>query len=136
MGGDEPTVTDANVVLGRINPNYFLGGEMKIYPELSQKAIRRIADFYNMDLMEAAAGIIRIVANNMAGAIHTTTTKKGIYSRQLRMISFGGAGPLHSNLIQREYKFLRVLVTTIPGNTSVWGMLLADVKHDYVRSVR
>jgi N-methylhydantoinase A len=133
-GGDEPTVTDANVVLGRINPSYFLGGDMEIYPELSRGAIGRIADSCGMDLMEAAAGIIRIVVSNMAGAIHTTTTKKGIDPRHLRMISFGGAGPLHSNLIQQELQIPEVVVTTIPGNTSAWGMLLADVKHDYVQS--
>ena len=132
--GVEATVTDANVVLGRINANYFLGGDMQIYPELSRKAIGRIADYYGMDIMEAAAGIIRIVVSNMAGAIHTTTTKKGIDPRNLKMISFGGAGPLHSNLIQRELQIPEVLVTTIPGNTSAWGMLLADVKHDYVQS--
>ena len=134
-GGTEPTVTDANVVLERLNPGYFLGGEMSIYPELSRKAVGKIADRYGMKMEEAASGILKIVVTNMAGAINTMTVKRGIDPRELRMISFGGAGPLHCNLIQRELQIPEAVITTMPGNTSAWGMLMTDLRHDYVPDI-
>ncbi len=133
-GGSEPTVTDANLVLGRLEANNFLGGEMKVYPELSKAALKKISDRYSMDLLEAAEGILKIAVPNMASAIRTMTIERGIDPRDFVMVSFGGAGPLHANLIARELQIKRVLVSTMPGNFSAWGMLTADFRRDYVQT--
>jgi len=134
MGGDEPTVTDANLVLGRLDAKNFLGGEMKVYPELSRTALKKISNYYSMDVLEAAEGILRIAAPNMASAIRTMTIERGIDPREFVMVSFGGAGPLHANLIARELEIKRVIVSTMPGNFSAWGMLTADFKRDFVQT--
>ncbi len=133
-GGKNPTVTDANLLLGRLNADEFLGGEMKVFPELAQSALKTIADYYSMDVMEAAEGILRIAVPNMASAIRTMTIERGIDPRDFTMVSFGGAGPLHANLIACELQIERILVSTMPGNFSAWGMLTADLRRDYVQT--
>ncbi|MDA4111616.1 MAG: hydantoinase/oxoprolinase family protein [Thaumarchaeota archaeon] len=131
-GGKDPTVTDANLILGRLNPGKFLGGEMKVYPELARSALKHITDYYSMDILEAAEGILKIAVPNMASAIRTMTVERGIDPRGFSMVSFGGAGPLHANLIARELQIGRTFVSTMPGNFSAWGMLTADFRRDYV----
>lgn len=133
-GGTKPTVTDANLVLGRLNPENFLGGEMKVYPELSRNALKVISDQYSMDLWEAAEGILKIAIPSMASAIRTMTIERGIDPREFAMVSFGGAGPLHANSIARELEIKRIIVSTMPGNFSAWGMLTADFRRDYVQT--
>jgi len=134
-GGTEPTVTDANLILGRLSESNFLGGEMKVYPDLAKKAMKKIADRFNMTLEQAAAGVLKIVIHNMAGAIETMTVKRGIDPRECVMVSFGGAGPLHGPAIARELRIPEILIATMPGNFSAWGMLMADLKHDYVQTM-
>lgn len=133
-GGTEPTVTDANMVLGRLNPDYFLGGQMKIYPNLAKKSVQQIADNFGMDMYEAAEGILKISVTNMAGAIRTMTVMRGIDPREFSMVSFGGAGPIHAALIARELSIPKVIVSTMPGNFSAWGMLMTDIRHDYAQT--
>jgi len=133
-GGTEPTVTDANLVLGRLEASNFLGGEMRVNPEFAKTAVKKISDYYSMDLLEAAEGIIKIAAPSMASAIRTMTVERGIDPRDFVMVSFGGAGPLHANLIARELQINRVIVSTMPGNFSAWGMLTADFRRDYVQT--
>jgi N-methylhydantoinase A len=134
-GGSSPTVTDANVFLGRLSPRNFLGGEMKVYPELADKAISELADMASMSREEVASGIIEIVVTNMAGAVETMTVKRGIDPREFAMISFGGAGPMHGPAIARELGVKEDIVPVLPGNFSAWGMLVADLKHDYVQTL-
>ena len=107
---------------------------MKVFPELAQSALKTIADYYSMDVMEAAEGILRIAVPNMASAIRTMTIERGIDPRDFTMVSFGGAGPLHANLIACELQIERILVSTMPGNFSAWGMLTADLRRDYVQT--
>lgn len=133
-GGDKPTVTDANLVLGRLIPDRFLGGDMKVYPELSRKALKTLADQFSMDILEVAEGILRIAVPNMAAAIRTMTIERGIDPREFTMVSFGGAGPLHANLIAKELDIPTTIVSTMPGNFSAWGMLMADFRRDYVQT--
>jgi N-methylhydantoinase A len=133
-GGNDPTVTDANLLLGRLNPQKFLGGEMKVYPDLARSALKKIADYYSMDVIEAAEGILKIAVPNMASAIRTMTVERGIDPRDFSMVSFGGAGPLHANLIARELQIRRTFVSMMPGNFSAWGMLTADFRRDYVQT--
>jgi N-methylhydantoinase A len=107
---------------------------MKIYPELSEKVLKRIAGHYGMEIHETAEGIVKIAVMSMAGAIHTMTVRRGIDPREFSMVSFGGAGPLHSALIARELRIPRVIISTMPGNFSAWGMLMTDLRRDYVQT--
>ncbi|HEU12718.1 MAG TPA: hydantoinase/oxoprolinase family protein, partial [Euryarchaeota archaeon] len=110
-GGTEPTVTDANIVLGRINQEYLLGGGMKIYPELSWKAIEeKVAEKLSMDAVEASKGIIRIVNNAMSRAISIVSIERGRDPRDFTMFSFGGAGPLHSCDLAEEIGIREIVV--------------------------
>ncbi|MDA4131229.1 MAG: hydantoinase/oxoprolinase family protein, partial [Thaumarchaeota archaeon] len=133
-GGEQPTVTDANLVLGRLNSARFLGGEMKVYPELARKALKKLGDQFSMEILEIAEGILRIAVPNMASAIRTMTIERGIDPREFTMVSFGGAGPLHANLIAKELDIRTIIVSTMPGNFSAWGMLMADFRRDYVQT--
>ena len=130
-GGTEPTVTDANLHLGLLNPEYFLGGEMGIDPQLAQDAIGKIASYYAISVDEAALGIIKIVNTNMSALLQSVTVKRGYDPREFALVAFGGAGPIHAAAIAQE---LNIPTTIIPMNSGVfsaWGMLMADLRHDF-----
>ncbi len=133
-GGREATVTDANIALGRLRPTTFLGGRFTIYPELSAEAVERVAREVGADLERAAEGIVTIAVTNMANAIRTMTVDRGIDPRDFTLVSFGGAGSLHAGLIARELGIPTVVVPPSPGNFAAWGLLCADVKHDYYQT--
>ncbi len=133
-GGTEPTVTDADLHLGILNPDYFLGGEMDISPELSRKSMKKIADYFNLSIDEAALGIIRIVNNNMSGLLQSMTVKRGYDPRDLAMVAFGGAGPTHAAAIARELNIPVVIIPPFPGVFSTWGMLMADLRHNFTQT--
>lgn len=130
-GGREPTVTDANLELAILDPEYFLGGTMEISPELGQEAIRKIADYFNMSIDEAALGIIKIVNINMSGLLQSMTVKRGYDPREFALVAFGGAGPIHAAAIAKELKIPTIIVPPFPGVFSAWGMLMADMRHDF-----
>jgi N-methylhydantoinase A len=134
LGGDQPTVTDANVVLGRLNPHHLLGGGMRLVPEASHAVIGQLARRFFMGEPELASGILKIVCNNMAGAIRTMTLRRGLDPREFTLVAFGGAGPLHAAQLADNLGIERVLVVNAPGNFSAWGMLMAPVKHDFVQT--
>jgi len=129
-GGAEPTVTDANLQLGILDPDYFLGGEMEISPELGHQAIRRVADHFDLSVDEAALGIVKIVNTNMAGLLQSMTVKRGYDPREFVMVAFGGAGPIHAAAIAKELRIPIVIVPPHSGVFSAWGMLMADLRHD------
>ncbi|MGC8859608.1 MAG: hydantoinase/oxoprolinase family protein [Thermoplasmata archaeon] len=132
-GGTEPTVTDANIVLGRINQEYLLGGGMKIYPELSWKAIEeKVAEKLSMDAVEASKGIIRIVNNAMSRAISIVSIERGRDPRDFTMFSFGGAGPLHSCDLAEEIGIREIVVPRNPGLFSAFGLLTVDISRVFV----
>ncbi len=134
-GGDQPTVTDANLVLGRINPDYFVGGDLHLDVEASRNAIlKKIAAPLNMSLEHAAEGIIRVVNANMVKGIRIVSVAKGYDPREFALVAFGGAGPLHATELASELSIPRVLVPVAPGVTSALGLLMADLRHDYVRT--
>lgn len=135
QGGSEPTVTDADLVLGYLSPDQFLGGRMRLDPKLAEEAIRdRIAGPLGLDVLQAAAGIVRIIDVKMEEAIKAISTRRGYDLRQFTLIAFGGAGPVHAGRLARELGIRRVLVPLYPGVTSALGLLMADVRHDHVRS--
>jgi N-methylhydantoinase A len=135
QGGTEPTVTDANVALGRLSPGRFLGGEMPLDVEAARAAIRsRIADPLGLSVNEAAIGIIKIAVAEMSLAVRTVSVARGHDPRDFAMVGFGGAGPVHAAEIARELHIPTLVIPRVPGHFSAFGMLLADLRHDYVRT--
>lgn len=134
-GGERPTVTDANVVLGRLGRSTLLGGEMEIDPELAEGAIRRhVADPLGISVVEAAAGILRITVANMATAIRSITAEAGVDPRDYAILAGGGGGPLHAALIAEEFDISTVVVPSYPGVLSAGGLVLSDLKVDLIQS--
>ena len=134
LGGEEPTVTDANVVLGRLDPAHFLGGEMAIYPEKAHAAIQRLADRLKLDLYETAEGVLTVLNNNMANAIRSRTVQKGYDPRDFTLVAFGGAGPLHAAEVAYSMGIPEVLVPLYPGIHSAMGLLTTDLRYDEIRN--
>ncbi len=135
-GGQEPTVTDAYAVNGLINPNYLLGGEMKIYRDLAVKVIKeKIADYYNISVEEAADAIVMIANENAANAIRIISVQKGYDPRDFALIAYGGSGPMFAPFIAEELEIKKIIIPSVPpGVFSAWGMLLMDVRHDAIIS--
>lgn len=135
-GGTEPTVTDAQVVLGRLDPDRFLGGDLSIDKGLAEKAIKEhIADPLGMTVIEAALGILKIINNNMALAINANSVAKGIDPRGFSLMGFGGAGPLHAVALGEMIQAKAVISPLQPGITAAMGLLVTDLKYEYTRSV-
>jgi N-methylhydantoinase A len=134
-GGTEPTCTDANLVLGYLSADYFVGGRMKLNPEASKAVIgERIAKRLGMDVVEAAHGMVQVINVNMASAIREISVQKGYDPREFPLLCAGGAGPIHGAAIAAELGIRRIVV---PRDASIFcaaGMLRSDLKHDYVRS--
>ena len=134
-GGTEPTVTDANLVLGRLDPRGFLGGEMLLDVDAAKTAIRtRIAEPLGLSEIEAALAIVKIAVLNMSLAVRQVSVERGYDPRDFAMVAFGGAGPLHAMEVARILHIPTVIVPTFPGQFSAAGMLMADLRHDYVRT--
>jgi len=135
-GGAQPTTTDANVVLGYINPDFYLGGELPVDKEAAAKAIRReIAEPLSIDLTEAAYGIYRLVNTSMADATKVVSVEKGHDPRDFALVAAGGAGPLHGSRIAAIVGIPRVIVPKTASVFCALGMLESDLKHDYVRTM-
>ncbi|HEV7735150.1 MAG TPA: hydantoinase/oxoprolinase family protein [Candidatus Binatia bacterium] len=134
-GGVEPTVTDANVVLGYLNPDRFCGGTMRLDAEGAQAAIReRIAKPLGLTLVEAADGIFRLVNANMANAVRKATARRGVDPRSLTLVVFGGNGPVHAGMQAAELGIRRILVPKLSPAFSALGLLLTDHVVDEMRS--
>jgi N-methylhydantoinase A len=134
-GGSEPTVTDANLVLGRFGADTRLGGELALDPGAAAHAIEaRIAAPLGLDLTAAAAGILRVANANMTRGIRVVSIERGHDPRGLTLVPFGGAGPMHGSPLARELSIPRLLVPPTPGILCALGMLVADLRHDLVRT--
>ncbi len=133
-GGKQPTVTDANVVLGRLDKDYFLGGEMSLDDSAAQQAITGLATELGLGVPDTADGILTLVTANMANAIRSRTVQKGIDPREFSLIAFGGAGPLHAVDVARELGMSEVIIPPYPGITSAVGLLTTDLKYDTIRT--
>lgn len=135
-GGVTPTVTDANLVLGRIDPEFFLGGKVQLDYFAARSAIEEmIAKPLQLSLEEAAEGIIRIVNANMIKGIRVVSVEKGYDPREFCLMAFGGAGPLHAAELAIELGTPRVLIPLAPGLASALGLLIADYRRDYVQTL-
>ena len=133
-GGTDATNTDANMVLGALNPEGLAGGAMKLRPELAQEAVKRIADRLGMDVTRAANGIITVSNANMVQAMRQVTTERGYDPREFALVAFGGAGPLHCAELALQMSIPKVIVPPNPGLTSALGLLFADVRYDFSRT--
>jgi N-methylhydantoinase A len=134
-GGDDATITDANIVLGRLDPGFFLGGRMQLEPELARGAIARLGERLGLDETETASAIIRVANENMANAIRIVTVEQGIDPRGFALVAFGGAGATHACEIADAIGMTRVVVPPRPGLCSAFGAIAASVRVDAVRSV-
>lgn len=135
LGGTAPTVTDANLVLGRIGADRFLGGEMQLDVDAARMALEtRIAEPLGISLTAAADGILRIAATAMSYAVKTVTTERGLDAGDFVLVAYGGAGPLHAVEVAREIGIGRVIIPNAPGVFSAFGMLFSDLRYDYVRT--
>ncbi|MEO1491800.1 MAG: hydantoinase/oxoprolinase family protein [Pseudomonadota bacterium] len=136
QGGTEPTVTDAQVTLGRLDAERFLGGDLSIDKALAEKAIQEhIAGPLGLSVQDAALGILKIVNNNMALAINANSVAKGIDPRGFTLMGFGGAGPLHAVALAELIQAKDVISPLQPGITAAMGLLVTDLQYEYTQSV-
>ena len=133
-GGTDPTLTDAFVLTGVIDPNYFLGGEIKLRPELAEKAYRGVGGKIHMKAIDVAIGAIEIATANMVNAIKLVSVRRGYDPRDYAMVAFGGGGPMFAVSLAQELGIKKVVVPKVPGVFSAWGMLMTDLRHDYIRT--
>jgi N-methylhydantoinase A len=134
-GGDNPTVTDADIVCGFLNPDYFLGGTQKLDAQAAHAALdAKIATPMNMTVAEAAAGIRRIVDMRMADEVRVFAARRGVDLSEFALLPFGGAGAVHAAAVAEELGMRRIIVPARPGAFSALGLLCTDVLHDYIRS--
>ena len=135
LGGTEPTITDANLMLGRLGADRFLGGEMKLDLDAAKKALtEKIAKPLGLDPIEAAEGILRIATTKMAHVVRWVTTERGLDAADFALVAYGGAGPLHASAVARELSIGIVIIPRAPGHFSACGMLVADLRRDFVNT--
>ena len=135
LGGTEPTITDANLMLGRLGADRFLGGEMKLDLDAARTALtEKIAKPLGLDPIEAAEGILRIATTKMAHVVRWVTTERGLDAADFALVAYGGAGPLHASAVARELSIGIVIIPRAPGHFSACGMLVADLRRDFVNT--
>jgi N-methylhydantoinase A/oxoprolinase/acetone carboxylase beta subunit len=134
FGGDKPTVTDANVVLGRLGEGKLLGGAMDLDEDAARAVVSRLATELGLGVAECAEGILTVLNANMANAIRSRTVQKGIDPRGFALVAFGGAGPLHGAEVAAELGIREIIVPPYPGITSAVGLLTTDHKYDAIKT--
>ena len=134
QGGEEPTITDANLILGRLGADRFLGGEMKLDVSAAERALAKVGKPLGMNATEVADGILRIAATAMSYAVKRVTTERGLDVGDFVLVAYGGAGPLHAVDVAREIGIRNVVIPGAPGVFSAFGMLFSDLRYDYVRT--
>ncbi|MCW3979042.1 MAG: hydantoinase/oxoprolinase family protein, partial [Candidatus Bathyarchaeota archaeon] len=130
-GGKDPTITDANLVLGRLNLEGLLDGEMKIYPRSARLALKRVGDELGIGVEETAASVLRISNSIMSKILRIVSVEKGFDPRRFALVAFGGAGPMHACPLAEELQIGEIIVPLNPGMFSALGLLTADLFHDY-----
>ena len=133
-GGSEPTVTDANLILGRLNPDFFLGGAMALDLAAARGALDRLGKKLSLSAEAAALAVLRTVDENMANAIRLIAVERGLDTREFALIAFGGAGPLHARAVAERLGMATVIVPPHPGLCSAFGAAIADARVDRVQT--
>jgi N-methylhydantoinase A len=135
LGGREPTITDANLILGRLGADRFLGGEMHLDMEGAKRALEdRVGKPLGLELTAAADGILRIATTKMSHMVRWVTTERGLDAADFTLVAYGGAGPLHAAMVARELRIAKVVIPRAPGHFSAYGMLVADLRRDFVNT--
>lgn len=134
-GNTEPTVTDANLILGRLNPHYFLGGEIPLMPKLAEEAVGHLAERMGIDLLETGSSIVEITNENMTNAIRVMTMGRGLDPQKYVLVAFGGAGPLHACAVARKLGIKKILIPPHSGLCSAFGAALSDLRVERVHTV-
>jgi N-methylhydantoinase A len=134
QGGTEPTLTDASVLAGRINPAYFLGGTIALDVERARLALEPVARSFGVEVEEAALGVVRIANASMIHLLKLVSVRRGRDPRDFALIAFGGGGSMHACALARDLRVPRVIVPLHPGHFSAWGMLTSDLRHDVVQT--
>jgi N-methylhydantoinase A len=133
-GGEEPTLTDANLVAGRLDPTYFLGGTMPLDRNAAERALERLGTRLGVGARDAARGLLRVATEQMADALRLVTVRRGLDPRDFVMVAYGGAGPIHAGTLARRLGVARTVIPPGPGHLSALGMLLSDLRSDAVRT--
>jgi N-methylhydantoinase A len=134
-GGKSPTITDANLTLGRLNPDKLLDGAMKLYPEKASNSIRSLAEDLGMEIRETASGILRIANSLMSKILRIVSVERGFDPRDFSLVAFGGAGPMHACPLAEELEINEILIPNNPGMFSALGLLTSDLFHDYSKAL-
>jgi N-methylhydantoinase A len=136
LGGTQPTLTDAYLVAGFLNPNYFLGGTLKIYRDEAEKVVSTIGNHFRIPLEEAAFAILRIANDNAAQLLRLVSVQRGYDPRDFALVAYGGSGPMIAPFIAEELEIPKIVIPAIPpGNFSAWGLLISDIKHTVVQTL-
>ena len=135
-GGDQPTVTDANLILGRLSPDGLIGGDMELSVELAREVFKPIAEKLNMSIERTALGVLGIVVSNMVRTIRTISVERGYDPKEFSLMPFGGAGPLHARDVAADLGMTEIIVPTAPGIVCAEGLIVSDLKEDFVLSHR
>ncbi|MEM4417199.1 MAG: hydantoinase/oxoprolinase family protein, partial [Nitrososphaerota archaeon] len=134
-GGEKPTLTDAYLITGILNPNYFLGGELKLDVQLAERAMGYVAERLGMTVEEAAFGVVRLGNNNASQVIRRISIERGYDPRDFTLVAFGGSGPMFASFIAEELEIGSAVIPSIPpGVFSAWGLLMTDLRHDFVKT--
>jgi N-methylhydantoinase A len=135
LGGERPTCTDADLLLGYLDPKSFAGGKLELQPELAHRAVEtHIAGASGIDVEQAAAGMYRVINTNMAHGVREITIKRGLDPREFPLVMAGGAGPLHACMVAEELEIRRIVLPASASVLCAVGMLMSDLQHDYVQS--
>ncbi len=134
-GGTEPTLTDANLLAGRLDPGYFLGGSMPLNPGAAERAVAGLAGRLRTDVPSVARGVLRYAVAQMSHALRLVTLRRGHDPRGFVFVAYGGAGPLHAALLARELGISRIVIPPGPGHFSAFGMLASPLRGEAVRTV-
>jgi len=133
-GGTQPTLTDANLITGRINPDNFLGGTFKVSMEKARQAVQPIANHFGITIEEAAMGIIQTASSNMLNALKLISVRRGYDPQDFAMLAQGGNGAVLSPYLAAELKVKKLIVPNLPGTFSAWGMLMTDLRQDFMQT--
>jgi N-methylhydantoinase A len=135
LGGTQPTLTDAYLVAGFLNSEYFLGGALEIHPELAEKSVASLAGHFKISTDEAAFAILRIANNHAAQLLRLVSVQRGYDPRDFALVAYGGSGPMIAPFIAEELEIPRIIIPAIPpGNFSAWGLLRSDLRHTLVQT--
>lgn len=136
LGGRRPTLTDAYLVAGFLNPAYFLGGALRVDPDLAELALSALAQHFNIPVDEAAFAVLRIANDNAAQLLRLISVQRGYDPRDFTLLAYGGSGPMIAPFIAVELEIPRIVIPAVPpGNFSAWGLLMSDLRHTLVQTL-